>query len=129
MALLVLSIGFLQNLLDLLEDVMNLVNESDGFFNLRLNMGRVFMCGFQRECNINGTQGLESRSHLKWAMDDGAMEIPIVIVLNVGEAPIPCTHMLRVVHAQDVHNHKIFKLCLTICLGVGSNGFSEHGVQ
>jgi hypothetical protein len=31
MALLVLSIGFLQNLMDLLEDVLNPLNESGGF--------------------------------------------------------------------------------------------------
>jgi hypothetical protein len=44
-ALLVLSIGFLQNLMDLLTDVMNLLNESSVFVDLRLNMGRVCLCG------------------------------------------------------------------------------------
>jgi hypothetical protein len=39
--LLVLSIGFLQNLMDLLVDVLNLLNESGGFVGLRLNMGRI----------------------------------------------------------------------------------------
>jgi hypothetical protein len=45
MALLVLSIDFLQNLIDLLANVLNLLNESGGFFSLRLNMGRVWPCG------------------------------------------------------------------------------------
>jgi hypothetical protein len=48
MALLVLSNGFLQNLMDLLVDVMNLLNESGGFVSLRLNMGRFFLCGGKR---------------------------------------------------------------------------------
>jgi hypothetical protein len=48
MALLVLSIGFLQNLMDLLVDVLNLLNESGGFVGLRLNMGRVCLCGCKR---------------------------------------------------------------------------------
>jgi hypothetical protein len=47
MALLVLSIGFLQNLLDLLVDVLNLLNESGGFVDRRLIMGR-FVCVVER---------------------------------------------------------------------------------
>jgi hypothetical protein len=43
MALLVLSIGFLQNLMDLLVDVLNPINESGGFVSLRMNMG-IFVC-------------------------------------------------------------------------------------
>jgi hypothetical protein len=62
-------------------------------------------------------------------MVDGAMESPVVTVLNIGETLIPCTWMLRVVHAQDVHNHPIDNLCLAICLGVERSGFSELGVQ
>jgi hypothetical protein len=57
------------------------------------------------------------------------MESPVVTVLNIGETLIPCTWMLRVVHVQDVHNHLIDDLYLTICLGVESSGFSELGVQ
>ena len=60
-------------------------------------------------------------------MVGGAMESPIVIVLNIGEALIPCTWML--VHAGDVHNHLIEDLCLVISLGVESIGFSDLGVQ
>jgi hypothetical protein len=78
---------------------------------------------------MNGTQGLESQPHLKWDMVGGAMEIPIVTVLNIGETLIPCTQILRVVHAKDVQNHSIDDLCLAISLGVESSGFSEFGVQ
>jgi hypothetical protein len=42
MALLVLCIGFLQNLMDPLEDVLNPLNEYGGFFGLGLNMGRFY---------------------------------------------------------------------------------------
>jgi hypothetical protein len=59
----------------------------------------------------------------------GAMESPVVVVLNIGKTLIPCTWMLRVVHAQDVHNHLIDDLCLAISLGVERSGFSELGVQ
>jgi hypothetical protein len=52
-----------------------------------------------------------------------------VVVLNIGETLIPGMHMLRVVHAQDVHNHLIDDLCLAIGLGVEISGFSELGVQ
>jgi hypothetical protein len=37
--------------------------------------------------------------------------------------------MLRIVHAQDVHNHQIDDLCLAIDLGVESSGFFELIVQ
>jgi hypothetical protein len=55
MALVVLSIGFLQNLLDLLVDVLNLLNESGGFVDRRMIMGSIFLCSGKRKCNINGS--------------------------------------------------------------------------
>ena len=48
MEFLVLSIGFMQNLMDLLEDVLNPLNEFGGFFSLRMKMGRVCLCGGKR---------------------------------------------------------------------------------
>jgi hypothetical protein len=57
------------------------------------------------------------------------MKIPIVTVLNIGETLIPCKWILRVVHAQDVHNHLIDDLCLVINLGMESSRFSELVVQ
>jgi hypothetical protein len=56
------------------------------------------------------------------------MESLVVTVLNIVETLIPCIWMLRVVHAQDVHNHHIDDLCLDVYLGVESSGFSEIGV-
>jgi hypothetical protein len=45
---LVVSIGFLQNHMDMLVESLNLLNESGEFFKLRLNMGIFFMCGCKR---------------------------------------------------------------------------------
>jgi hypothetical protein len=78
MEILVLRIGFLQNLMDLLVDVLNMLSESSGFVGLRMNMGRFYLCGCKRYYNINGIQGLESHTHLKWDMTGGAMESPMV---------------------------------------------------
>ena len=99
MTLPVLSNGFLQNLLDLLMDVLNSLNESGGFVDRRLIRGRVCLCGGKRNCNINGSQGLESQTHLKWAMDSGTMESPVVTMLEISETLVPCMWVLRIVHA------------------------------
>jgi hypothetical protein len=127
--LLVLSIGFLQNILDMLADVLNPLNESGGFVDRRLIKGRLFLCSGKRECNINGSQGLESQTHLKWAMVDGTREIPVVIVLDIEETIFPCTWMLRIVHGQDLHNHLTDDLYLAIDFGVESSGFCELSIQ
>ena len=62
-------------------------------------------------------------------MVDGSMESPIVIVLNIWEALIPCTWILRVVHAWDVHNNLIEDLYLVLSLGMEIIGFSDLDVQ
>jgi hypothetical protein len=49
MALLVVTIGFLQNLLDLLVDVLNPLNESGGFVDHRMIRGRICLCGGKRK--------------------------------------------------------------------------------
>jgi hypothetical protein len=115
--------------MDLLVDVLNPLNESGVFVDRRLIKGRVSLCGGKIKCNINGSQGLESQTHLKCAMDGGTMEIHVVIVLDIWETLVPCTRMLRIVHVQDVHNHPIEDLGLAIGLGVERNGFCELGVQ
>jgi hypothetical protein len=57
------------------------------------------------------------------------MDSPVVTMLDIWETLVPCTWMLRIVCAQDVHNHPIDDLCLAIGLGVESSGFCELGVQ
>ena len=44
MALLVLGIGFLQNIMDLLLDVLNIFNEPGGFVGLCVSMRRFILC-------------------------------------------------------------------------------------
>jgi hypothetical protein len=62
-------------------------------------------------------------------MASGTMEIHVVTMLDIGETLIPCTWMLRIVHAKDVHNHLIDDHCLAISLGVERSGFCELGVH
>jgi hypothetical protein len=62
-------------------------------------------------------------------MADGDIESPFVVVLNIGKNLIACMWILRVLHAQDVHNHLIDDLYLDIGLRVEGSGFSELGVQ
>jgi hypothetical protein len=62
-------------------------------------------------------------------MASGTMERPVVTVLDIWETLVPCTRMLRVVHAQDVLIHPINNLDLAIGLGVERSGFCELGVQ
>jgi hypothetical protein len=110
-------------------DVVNLLNESGNFVDCRLIRRRVCLCGGMRKCNINGSQGLESQNHMKWAMAGGTMEIPVVTVLFIWKTLVPCTWMLRILHAQDVQNHPIDDLCSAISLGVEISAFGDLGVQ
>lgn len=57
------------------------------------------------------------------------MENSIVVVLDIGEAFIPCAWMLQVLHTQNVYDHPIDNLCLAINLGVESCGLSELSIQ
>jgi hypothetical protein len=53
----------------------------------------------------------------------------VVVVLNIGDNIIPCAWMFGVVHAQDMCDHSIDGLCLSIILGVEGGGFGDLGVQ
>jgi hypothetical protein len=129
MALLVLSIGFMQNPLDLFADVLNPLNEFGGFVDHKLISGRVCLCDAKRNCNINGSQGLESHTHLKSTMVVQTMESHVVTMLNIWETLVPCMGILRIVHAQDVYNRLIDNLGLANGLGVEISGFCDLGVQ
>jgi hypothetical protein len=62
-------------------------------------------------------------------MVSGTMGIPFVTVLEIWETLVPCMGVLRIVHAQDVHNHPIDDIGLAIGLGVERSGFCELSVQ
>jgi hypothetical protein len=53
----------------------------------------------------------------------------VAAMLNIGKNLIPCVGMLRIVHAQDMHNHLLDDLSLAIRLGVEGSGFGELGIQ
>jgi hypothetical protein len=53
----------------------------------------------------------------------------VVAVLNIGKTLIPCVSMLRVLHAQDMQDHLVEELSLTIRLGMEGSGFGELGVE
>jgi hypothetical protein len=53
----------------------------------------------------------------------------IVVVLNIGKTLIPGFGVLGILHAQDVHDHQVDDLSLSILLGVEGSGLGELGVQ
>jgi hypothetical protein len=53
----------------------------------------------------------------------------VVVVLNIGKTLIPCVRVLGIIHVQDMHDHSIYDLGLTIYLGVEGHEFGELGVQ
>ena len=60
MALLVLGVGFLQNIMDLLLDVLNIFNEPSGFVSLYVSMKGFSLCVCKGKSYINGAQWLKS---------------------------------------------------------------------
>ena len=58
-----------------------------------------------------------------------AMKIYVVVMLHKREDFIPCAWIFGFLHPQDVHDHPIDHLCLTINLGMEGSGFGELGVQ
>jgi hypothetical protein len=50
-------------------------------------------------------------------------------MLDIGKTLIPCARVLGIISSQDMHNHSIYDLGLSICLGVEGCGFDELGVQ
>ena len=65
MALLVLNIGFMQNIMDLLSDVLNRFNGTGGFVGLFISMRGFGLCGCKGKSYMNGAQWLKSEAYLK----------------------------------------------------------------
>ena len=68
MSLLVLSIGSVQYVMKLLVDVLNALDEDVCFVNFRLDMSQIGLSSCKWYDYVNGTQQLESKSHLKGAV-------------------------------------------------------------
>ena len=98
MALLVVGIGFMQNIMDLLSDVLNLFNEPGGFVDLCVSMRGFDLCGCKGKSYINGTQWLKSQAYLKRAVASIAVNSFVVAMLHIRKVVIPCAWMFGVVH-------------------------------
>ena len=98
MVLLVLGIQFLQNIMDLLSDVMNILNEPGGFVSLCVSMRGFSLCGCKGKSYINGAQWLKSQAYLKRVVANRAVNSSIAVVLHIGKVFIPCVWMFGVVH-------------------------------
>ena len=129
MSLLVLGIGFLQNIMDLLTNVLNPFSKFGFLTSHDLSMDAFFPCGCKGQNSINWGQRLKPQAHLKRAMAIKAMKDPIVVVLNIRKVVIPCAGMFGIVHVQDVYDRPIDHLYLSISLGVKGSGHGELGVQ
>ena len=98
MVLLVIGIGFLQSIMNLFSDVMNLFNEPSGFFVLGVIMIRFCLCGCKGKSYINGAQWLKSQAYLKQVVATRVVNSSIVDVLHIRKVVIPCVCMFGVVH-------------------------------
>ena len=129
MALLVLGIDFLQNIMDLFSDVLNIFNEPDGFIMLCVSMRRFSLFGYNGKSYINGDQLLKSQACMKWVVASRDVNSLVVVVFHIRKNSIPCAWIFGVVHPQDVNDHPIDHLYLAISFGMEDNGFGELGVQ
>ena len=98
MALLVLGIGFLQNIMDLLLDVLNIFNEPGRIVGLCVSMRGFGLCGCKGKSYINGAQWLKAQAYLKQVVASRAVNSSVVAVLHIGKAVIPCAWMFGVIH-------------------------------
>jgi hypothetical protein len=61
---------------------------------------------------------LEPQAHLKRVVANRVVEGSIVAMLNIRKDFIPCAWMFGIVHPQDMDNHHVDYLCLSISLWV-----------
>ena len=98
MALLVLDNRFLQNIMDLLSDVINLFNELGCFVSLYVSMRGFGLCGCKGKSYINGAQWLKSQACLKHDVASRIINRFVVDLLHIRKAFIPCVWTFGVVH-------------------------------
>jgi hypothetical protein len=129
LALLVLGIGFLQNIMNLLLDVLDSLKIFGCLISLGLSMGGLFLCSCNGQSYVNGGQWLEPQAHLKRVVANRFVEGSIVAMLNIRKDFIPCAWMFGIVHPCDMDNHLIDYLCFSISLWVEGNQFNHLGVH
>jgi hypothetical protein len=98
MVLLVLGIGFLENIMDLFSYVLNIFNELGGFVGLYVSMRGFGLCGCKGKSYIIGSQWLKSQAYLKWVAASRVVNRSVVVVLHIRKVVISCVWMFGVVH-------------------------------
>jgi hypothetical protein len=102
MALLILGIGFLQNIMNLLLDVLDFLNKYGFSINLGISMGGLFLCSYNVQSYISGVQWLEPQERLKRVIFSRYVEGSVVAMLNIRKDFIPYAWMFGIVHPQDM---------------------------
>ena len=69
---------------------------------------------------------MEPHVYIKWATDNTVVKGLVVDMLNIRKSLIPSVMMFGFVHSQDIHNHLVDHLCMSIGLGVEGNQFGVH---
>jgi hypothetical protein len=114
----ILGIGFLQNIMNLLLDVLDSLDKFGYSINLGLSMGGLCLCKCNGQSYVNVGQWLEPQAHLKRVVANRVVEGFVVAMLNIRKALIPCAWMFIILHPQDTNNHHVDNLCLSISLWV-----------
>jgi hypothetical protein len=127
--LLVLGIGFLQNIMNLLLDVIDSFKKFGYSISLNMSMGRLLLCSCNGKIYVNGSQWLEPQAHLKRVVENIAVEGSVVAMLDIRKDLIPCVWMLGIVHPQDMSNNHVDYLYFSISLWVEGSRFGQLGVH
>ena len=80
--------------MDLLANMLDVLNEVGCLVYFGLDMSQICVSSYKWHGHINGAKWLEFQAHLKKVVASRAMESPIIVVLNIGEALIPCVWTL-----------------------------------
>ena len=57
------------------------------------------------------------------------MKSSVIAMLNIRKDLILCVGMFRIVHSQNMNNHPVDYLCLSIGLGTEGSRFGELGIH
>jgi hypothetical protein len=99
MALFVPGIGFLQNIMNFLLDVLDALNKFGYPINLYLIMGGLFLCDCNEQSYVNGGQWLKPQEHLKRVVANRVVEGYVVAMLKIRKAFIPCVWMFGIINS------------------------------
>ena len=128
MLLLVLGIGFLQNVMELLADVISIQQirwPYQPYFEHEYGP----LVWMNVHDYINWGQWLKLHAHLKRVVVGRVMEGSILAMLNIWKNLIPCAMMFGIVHFKNMHNHMVVYISLFVGLGMEGSRFGKVGVH